>query len=64
MKTPDEFVEAMKGREALSSGDINGSHAAPDRVGKHYIPHPKARLLNTLLLLLCGGMALWGLGGV
>lgn len=60
MKTPDEFAEVMKGREALSSGDnINGSHAVPDTGNKHYSPRPQTRLLNTLALLVCGGMALW-----
>lgn len=60
LKTPDEFAEAMKEREALSSGDINGSHAAPGTGSKHYSPCPQTRLLNTLALLVCGGVALWG----
>jgi hypothetical protein len=59
LKTPDEFAEAMKAREALSHGDINGSLAAPGTGGKQYSPCPQTRLLNTLALLLCGGVALW-----
>jgi hypothetical protein len=59
LKTPDEFAEAMKGRGTLSSGDINGSHAVPDTGSKHYSPCPQTRLLNTLALLVCGGVALW-----
>lgn len=59
MKTPDEFAEAMKDREALSLGSINGSHVAPDTVSKHFNPLPQARLLNTVALLVGGGMALW-----
>ncbi|MGC1551116.1 MAG: hypothetical protein WA777_21540 [Rhodanobacter sp.] len=59
MKTPDEFAEAMKGRGTLSPGDINGSHAVPDTGSKYYSPCPQTRLLNTLALLVCGGMALW-----
>lgn len=59
LKTPDEFAEAMKGREALSPEDINGFHAAPDAGSKHYSPCPRTRMLNTLALLLCGGVALW-----
>ncbi|ULU23175.1 hypothetical protein [Dyella terrae] len=60
MKTPDKFAEAMKERGALSPGNINGSHAAPDTGSKHYNPLPQTRLLNTLALLVCGGVAMWG----
>ncbi|RDI96869.1 hypothetical protein DVT68_19265 [Dyella solisilvae] len=60
LKTPDEFAEAMNARGALSSGDINGSQATPGTGGKHYSPRPQSRLLNTLALLVCGGVALWG----
>lgn len=59
LKTPDEFAEAMKGRGTPSSGNINGSNAAPGTKGKHYSPYPRTRVLNTLALLVCGGMALW-----
>jgi len=59
LKTPDEFAEAMKGRRALSFGDINGSLATPGAGGKHYSPFPQTRLLNTLVLLVCSGWALW-----
>jgi hypothetical protein len=60
LKTPDEFAEVMKEREVLSPYDINGSHAAHDTGSKRYNPRSQARLLNTLVLLVCGGMALWG----
>jgi len=59
LKTPDEFVEAMKGRRAFSSGDVEGSLAAPGAGGKHYSPGSQTRLLNALTLLVCGGGALW-----
>lgn len=59
LKTPDEFAEVMNGRGALSSGDINGSQATLGTASKHYCPRPQSRLLNTLALLVCGGVALW-----
>lgn len=59
LKTPDEFAEAMKGRGAPSPGDINGSNATPDTKSKYYSPHHQTRVLNSLALLVCGGMALW-----
>jgi len=59
LKTPDEFAEAMKGRESLSAGDVDGSRAAPATGSKHYSPWPQTRLLNTLALLVCAGVALW-----
>jgi hypothetical protein len=59
LKTPDEFAEAMKGRGAFAPGGIIGSHAVPGAGSKHYSPRPLTRLLNTLALLLCGGVALW-----
>lgn len=59
LKTPDEFAEAMNGREALSTGDIDGAHAALGTGSKHYSPRLQTRLLNTVGLLVCGGMALW-----
>lgn len=59
LKTPDEFAEAMKGREVPFSGGINGSNAASDTKSKQYSPYPQTRALNTLALLVCGGMALW-----
>lgn len=60
LKTPEEFAEAMKGRHAPSSGDINCTHAGPGTGSKHYSPCPQTCLLNTLALLVCGGVALWG----
>jgi len=59
LKTPDEFAEAMKGRGAFPSRDINGSDAALGTGSKHYSPCPQTSLLNTLMLLVCGGAALW-----
>jgi|GEM_PF-1901820 len=59
LKTPDEFAEVMKGKGALSPGYINGSHGVPTTGSKHYSPRPQTRALNTLALLVCGGVALW-----
>lgn len=60
LKTPEEFAAAMTGRGALPAGDIRGSYAVvPDNGSRHYSPHPRTRLLNTLALLVCGGVALW-----